>query len=344
MATILVNEVVCRHGVPTVIHSDQGANLTSKLVSSLCDQLGIHQTRTTAYHPQGNGQVEHFNRTLEAMLSKTVQENQRDWDQQLPKVMFAYRTAIHEATGYTPFYATFGRSPLLPVDIMLGVQRQKKQEVPVYVTDTHRALQKAYTNVRQCLQEAHQRNKSRYDANSVIVPYQVGDQVWLYVPSVKSGNTKKLASLWCGPYTVIDRINLMNYKIQLISQPSKTLVVHHDRLKHCFGTPQCPPAPPGVSPRSPALSSSTMATCPLYSTVLSTTSLNSPGGYTSSDNPAVSLPATTPGSSTTAASSTTAGSSTTSASSTTAASYTTTPPRPQRSHRPPDRYTDFVPY
>ena len=83
----------------------------------------------------------------------------------------------------------------------------KKQEVPVYVTDTHRSLQKAYTNVRQALHDAHQRNKSRYDSNSVNVPYQVGDQVWLYVPSVKSGNTKKLASLWRGPYTVIDRRN-----------------------------------------------------------------------------------------------------------------------------------------
>ena len=111
LATILVNEVVCRHGVPTILHSDQGANLTSNLISSLCDHLGIHQTRTTAYHPQGNGQVERFNRTLEAMLSKTILENQRDRDQQLPKVMFAYRTAIHEATGYTPFYIMYGRSP-----------------------------------------------------------------------------------------------------------------------------------------------------------------------------------------------------------------------------------------
>ena len=38
LATILVNEVVCRHGVPTILHSDQGANLTSNLVSSLCDR------------------------------------------------------------------------------------------------------------------------------------------------------------------------------------------------------------------------------------------------------------------------------------------------------------------
>ena len=116
----------------------------------------------------------------------------------------------HKPIGYTPFYVMFGRSPLLPIDVMLGIHRQKRQEVPVYVSDTHHSLQKAYTNVCQGLHDAHQRNKSRYDMNSVNVPYQVGDQVWLYVPSVKSGNTKKLASLCYGPYTVIDRINSVN--------------------------------------------------------------------------------------------------------------------------------------
>ena len=171
---------------------------------------------------------------------------------------------------------------------MLGIRRQKEQEVPVYVNDLHRSLQKAYADVRQNLCTAHKRNKSRYDANSVVVPYHVGDQVWLYVPSVKSGNTKKLASLWRGPYTVIDRINSVNYKIQLISQPSKTLVVHHNQLKHCFGTPQCPLTLPVTSNHNPTLSSSTMTPRPLYSIVVSTASL--PGGYTSSDNSSVSLP------------------------------------------------------
>ena len=51
--------------------------------------LGIERTQTTAYHPQGNGQVERFNRTLEAMLSKVVKENQKDWDLHIPKVLFA---------------------------------------------------------------------------------------------------------------------------------------------------------------------------------------------------------------------------------------------------------------
>lgn len=78
LARILIDEVICRYGVPSTLHSDQGANLTSNLISSLCDTLGITQTRTTAYHPQGNAQVERFNRTLEAMLAKIVSENQSD--------------------------------------------------------------------------------------------------------------------------------------------------------------------------------------------------------------------------------------------------------------------------
>ena len=79
LATVLVDEIVCR-GVPTNIKSDQGANFTSAVIQHLCSLLGIGLTQTTAYHPQGNGQVEKFSRTLEAMLAKVVQTNQRDWD------------------------------------------------------------------------------------------------------------------------------------------------------------------------------------------------------------------------------------------------------------------------
>ena len=61
LAAMLVDEIICRYGVPSSLHSDQGANLTSQVISSLCKTLGIERTQTTAYHPQGNGQVERFN-------------------------------------------------------------------------------------------------------------------------------------------------------------------------------------------------------------------------------------------------------------------------------------------
>ena len=61
LATVMLNEVVCRYGVPTSLHSDRGANLCRSVVYFLCELLGIATTRTSAYHPQCNGQVECFN-------------------------------------------------------------------------------------------------------------------------------------------------------------------------------------------------------------------------------------------------------------------------------------------
>ena len=76
LATFMLNEIVCHYGVPGSLHSDQGANLCSGVIHSLCQLLGISTTRTLAYHPEGNGQVELFNHTLEAMLAKIIQDDQ----------------------------------------------------------------------------------------------------------------------------------------------------------------------------------------------------------------------------------------------------------------------------
>ena len=80
LAKVLTDKVIFRYGIPSSLHSDQDTNLTSNLISSLCQNLGITQTRTCAYHPQGNAQVKQFNCTLEAMLAKTISDNQKDWD------------------------------------------------------------------------------------------------------------------------------------------------------------------------------------------------------------------------------------------------------------------------
>ena len=112
LATLMVNEVICRFGVTHYIHSDQGANLTSNLMAAICRCLGMEQTHTSAYHPQGNGQVERFNRTLESMLAMVVNDHQTDWDLHLPRVLFAYHTAIHDAIGFSPFTSHLAAHPL----------------------------------------------------------------------------------------------------------------------------------------------------------------------------------------------------------------------------------------
>ncbi|PIK38531.1 hypothetical protein BSL78_24624 [Apostichopus japonicus] len=116
VATLLVEEFICRFGVPEELHTDQGRQFESELFQHMCRMLDIGKTRTTPFHPQSDGMVERFNRTLEAMLSTVVSRNQKDWDTWLPYTMMAYRSAQHESTGFSPAELMFGRSIGLPLD------------------------------------------------------------------------------------------------------------------------------------------------------------------------------------------------------------------------------------
>ena len=240
LTSILMDEVICRYGVPQQLHSDQGSNLNAEVNQRLCQLLGIERSRTTAYHPQGNGQVERFNRTVEAILAKMVGEHQDDWGKHLQKAVFAYRTSLHESTGYSPYFVNFGCSPVLPVDVMLGrfgTGERGDGTIPQYIKEVKTTLKMAYDVIRENLDVAQKKRKERRDKHCAEVNFKVGDRVWLFNPAVKVGETRKLSSQWRGPYTVIDRVSLVNYKIQLIGT-TKTQTVHHNRMKMCHGDPE----------------------------------------------------------------------------------------------------------
>ena len=82
--------IVCRFGIPAVIHSDQGLEFENNLMQELCLLCGAHKTRTTPYRPASDGLVEWFNTTLLMMLAMFAGENRDDWDDLLLAVMMAY--------------------------------------------------------------------------------------------------------------------------------------------------------------------------------------------------------------------------------------------------------------
>ena len=89
VAEALVN-FFAQVGVPKEILSDQGTNFTSQLMKEIQNLLHIRAIKTTSYHPQTNGLVERFNKTLKSMLRKYATKSGKDWDKLLPYLLFAY--------------------------------------------------------------------------------------------------------------------------------------------------------------------------------------------------------------------------------------------------------------
>ena len=105
IAVCITEELVklcATYGLPEIVHSGQGRAFESTILRQV---FGTKKTHTTPYHPQGDGMVERFNRSLLQLL-RTYVEKEEDWEQYLPLALYAYRTAQHSSTGISPFVTT----------------------------------------------------------------------------------------------------------------------------------------------------------------------------------------------------------------------------------------------
>ena len=121
----VVKNIVCRFGLPKNIVSDNGTQFNSDLFTNFCEKYGVIKSLSSVAYPQANGQVEDVNKTLKASLKKRLDETKGVWPEQLPQVLWAYRTSHTTSTGHTPFSLTFGSKAILPVEVMVTTHRQK---------------------------------------------------------------------------------------------------------------------------------------------------------------------------------------------------------------------------
>ena len=124
--------LICRHGVPKRIQSDQGREFVNSLNNHLFKLTGVQHIISTSYHPQTNGLDERFNQTLQRALLKMVDENQSQWDKFLDSVLFACRTNKQSSTKYSPFFLMYGREPRLPIEIMVSQEVCKLASFMLY--------------------------------------------------------------------------------------------------------------------------------------------------------------------------------------------------------------------
>ena len=231
----LLERWICRFGCPYSIHTDRGTNFESQLFANLLKKLEIDKTRTTAFHPQSNSVIERMNRTLLNMLAKCIDEDQTNWSVKLPYVLMAYRSSVHESTGFTPHYLVFGHEMSLPLDLMY---RPPPSMTPIdvhnWVSQKEEAFRQAYELVRRNATTQQRRRNNLYNKHVHGPKYKEGEHILLHYPVVQPGKSPKLSSPWRGPYEILKCLNDVNYRIKEITT-GKVQVVHYDRMKRYHG-------------------------------------------------------------------------------------------------------------
>uniref|UniRef100_A0A3B1JWV6 Gypsy retrotransposon integrase-like protein 1 n=1 Tax=Astyanax mexicanus TaxID=7994 RepID=A0A3B1JWV6_ASTMX len=274
VAQVLLREWFYKFGVPGRIHSDQGRSFESALIQQFCHLYGVERSRTTPYHPAGNGQCERFNRTLHNLLRTLPTSRKQDWASNLPQVIFCYNTTPHQGTGESPYYLMFGQEPRLPVDFLLGqVQEPVPGEVQDWVIEHQARLRLAFEGARDRLLVAAGRRKERHDQRVREVPLQEGQLVYLRDHSARGRH--KIQDVWSSVVHQVLRTPPGEgavYTVAPVSDLGKIKHVHRNMLKAQVQA-QGPLLPPRDSPPPvPVAPVDTSSDCDLWLLVSETIS------------------------------------------------------------------------
>ena len=165
-AKLLWNNFILHYGFSSKIITDQGRTFESEVIENICPVAGVKKLRTSPYHPQTNGQYEHFNSTLLNMCGTLTPEQKKDWKSHVPALVHAYNCTKNTATGFSPYYLLFGREPRLPVDLEFGSQRESQKGFhgeTSCVSQLKRRLKFAHNKAKQMAKRQQAKHKELYD-------------------------------------------------------------------------------------------------------------------------------------------------------------------------------------
>ena len=169
-------------GAPAYLVSDQGKAFMGHVITHLSELYGVQKLRTSPYHAQTNGQVEHMNQTIIRMIGKLEEDKKACWSKHLPELLMAYNATCSAVTGYSPYYLLFGRRPRMPVDYLFPTlhdsPHQTKMEVSVAAMQ--KRLKEAFAVARCLTSEEVAKHCRYYDHKAGAVALQPGDVVMVH--------------------------------------------------------------------------------------------------------------------------------------------------------------------
>jgi len=227
LAKLFVTHVFSKHGVPSHVTSNRGPEFVSHFFHSLGKALDIRLHFTSGYHPEGDGQTERANQTLEQYLRIYCNYQQDNWADLLPLAEFAYNNAPSATTGVSPFFANKGYHPLITINSDAPLSSEHAHS---YVTD----LVELHSFLHSKMSAAQKHYQGPADAHRAPPPdFKIGDQAFVKAKYFRSTRpSKKLSEKYLGPYSIIARPGTHSFTLKLPdSMRSIHLVFHVAQLE-----------------------------------------------------------------------------------------------------------------
>lgn len=216
VAKVLYNGWIVRFGCPVKLTCDQGRQFESALFMSLLKLLGIHKCRTTPYHPQSNGTVERWHRSLKVALTARLNSGTLSWVEELHTVLLGLRTSLRTDNGTSAAELVYGQTLRLPADFY---SKSNCRNTTDY--DCVNRIRQSINDMKP-VSENHSNNKTLF----IHPDLPTADFVFVRNDAVR----KPLSPNYDGPYKVINRKNKY-YTLQL---PNRQTNVSIDRLKPAY--------------------------------------------------------------------------------------------------------------
>ena len=214
---LIQDHVFAKHGLPIDIIHDRDPRFMGHFFQEVCKFLYLHQSMTSAWHPQSDGQTERMNRTIEQVLRAFTAQFPIEWDKTLSMVEFAMNNSLHSGLKHTPFFLNTGLNSITPI-MLEAIKLSEKEVVSKCPEAKNHLIQRdeAFKQAMDALIKTRDRYKSYADAKRSDPTYSVGDLVLLSTSNLNKHHLqRKLYPKFVGPFKIISKVNDVAYRLEL---------------------------------------------------------------------------------------------------------------------------------
>uniref|UniRef100_A0A2N9HX24 Integrase catalytic domain-containing protein n=1 Tax=Fagus sylvatica TaxID=28930 RepID=A0A2N9HX24_FAGSY len=214
----LWKNIITRFGIPWAVISDNGTQFESRLFKGFCSNLSIRNLFSSPGYPQSNGQAEVSNKVILNGIKRKLEAAKGKWVEELPSILWIYRTTVRKSTNETPFALAFGVEAVIPLEIGMPTIRMTEFDVQTnedsLLKDLDLVKEKRDSTTVHLAAYQH-RLKREHNKNVKTRIFQVGDLVLRKVmANTRNPNEGKLGPNWEGPYKVLSQVGHGAYRLE----------------------------------------------------------------------------------------------------------------------------------